>query len=478
MPARGTLVNMARCGARVVCAARRFQAKDAAMPDLFLHNSQTRRRELFVPADPLDVRMYVCGPTVYDLVHLGNVRAFTNFDVLARLLRHLYPRVTYVRNITDVDDKINARAQETGEPIGVITQRTGDAFQADMAAIGNLPPDVQPCATAHIPEMITVIDRLIKGGHAYAADGHVLFAVVSFAQYGALSGRSPDDLLAGARVEVAPYKRDPGDFVLWKPSPPDLPGWDSPWGRGRPGWHIECSAMSWRYLGTEFDIHGGGSDLIFPHHENERAQSLCAFPGSHFARVWLHNGMLQVNGEKMSKSLGNFFTLRDVLAREPWEAVRLLLLTARYRSVLDFSDSGLAEAHDALNRFYRALQQTPPAPGAAVPEQFLAALCDDLNTPAAIAELHTLANAALAGDVAASGGLKAAGALLGLLQQPPETWFRGDGDDSAIDAAIEERLAARKSKNFARADAIRAELASQGVLLEDGPAGTTWRRAH
>jgi cysteinyl-tRNA synthetase len=327
--------------------------------------------------------------------------------------------------------------------------------------------------------MIMVIEKLIAGGHAYEAEGHVLFAVASFAQYGALSGRSPDDLLAGARIEVAPYKCHAGDFVLWKPSPPDLPGWDSPWGRGRPGWHIECSAMSWRYLGTNFDIHGGGSDLLFPHHENERAQSLCAFPGSVFARVWLHNGMLNVNGEKMSKSLGNFFTLRDVLARAPWEAVRLLLLSARYRSILDFSDAGLAEARDAMDRFYRALQQTVPAVGATVPEPFLAALCDDLNTPAAIAELHGLADAALGGDVAAAGGLKAAGSLLGLLQRTPQAWFQGGrGDDPAIETAIAARLAARKARDFARADAIRADLAAQGIVLEDGAAETTWRRAH
>ncbi|MEJ0049108.1 MAG: cysteine--tRNA ligase [Rhodospirillales bacterium] len=448
------------------------------MQDLYLHNSQTRRRELFVPANPSHVRVYVCGPTVYDLPHLGNVRAFVDFDVLVRLLRTLYPRVTYVRNITDVDDKINARAAASGEPIGAITARTGAEFQADMAAIGNQPPDVQPCATAHIPEMISVIEKLIAGGHAYEAEGHVLFAVASFSEYGALSGRSPDDLLAGARVEVAPYKRDAGDFVLWKPSAPDLPGWDSPWGRGRPGWHIECSAMSWRYLGTDFDIHGGGSDLIFPHHENERAQSLCAFPGSDFARVWLHNGMLQVNGEKMSKSLGNFFTLRDVLARAPWEAVRLLLLSARYRTVLDFSDTGLTEARDAMDRFYRALQNAPAGAHAPVPEAFLAALCDDLNTPAAIAELHALAGPALAGDAHAAAALKAAGNLLGLLQQRPEDWFRGDGDDSAILAAIEERLAARRARDFARADTIRADLAAQGVVLEDGPTGTTWRRTN
>ncbi len=286
------------------------------MPDLLLTNSRTRRKERFEPLDPANVRMYVCGPTVYDLAHIGNARPMVVFDVLVRLLRTLYgeKQVTYVRNITDVDDKINARARESGEPIAAITDQTTADFHADMAALGVLPPDEEPAATAHIPEMIELIGRLIDAGHAYVAEGHVLFSVASFAEYGRLSGRSPDELLAGARVDIAPYKRDPGDFVLWKPSTPDLPGWDSPWGRGRPGWHIECSAMSWRYLGETFDIHGGGRDLIFPHHENELAQSVCAFPGSHFARYWLHNGMLLVNGEKMSKSLGNFFTIRDVLA--------------------------------------------------------------------------------------------------------------------------------------------------------------------
>jgi cysteinyl-tRNA synthetase len=448
------------------------------MPDLFLHNSQTRSRERFVPADPAHVRVYVCGPTVYDLPHLGNVRAFTNFDILVRLLRHLYPRVTYVRNITDVDDKINARAAESGESIASVTARTGAAFQEDMAAIGNLPPDEQPRATAHIAEMITLIESLIAGGHAYAAEGHVLFAVANFPGYGALSGRSPDDLLAGARVEVAPYKRDPGDFVLWKPSTPDLPGWESPWGRGRPGWHIECSAMAHKYLGETFDIHGGGADLLFPHHENERAQSLCAFPGSHFARVWLHNGMLQVNGEKMSKSLGNFFTLRQVLDRAPPEAIRLSLLRARYRAVLDFSDHGLADSREELDRFYRALQRTPPATTPPTPpEAILAALCDDLNTPAAIAELRTLADSAMAGDQIAAASLKAGANLLGLLQQSPESWFQSGGDET-VEAAIAARLAARKSRDFARADAIRAELLAKGIVLEDGPTGTTWRRVN
>jgi cysteinyl-tRNA synthetase len=446
------------------------------MPELRLHNSLTRRRETFVPLDPSHVRVYVCGPTVYDLAHLGNARPVVVFDVLVRLLRRLYPRVTYVRNITDVDDKINARAAETGESIAAITARTTADFHADMAALGALPPDEEPRATAHIPEMIQLIERLIASGHAYVAEGHVLFAVASFPEYGRLSGRSPEELLAGARVDVAPYKRDPGDFVLWKPSPSELPGWDSPWGRGRPGWHIECSAMSWRYLGESFDIHGGGQDLLFPHHENERAQSCSAFPGSTFARYWLHNGMLLIGGEKMSKSLGNFLTVRDVLARAPGEAVRLALLRAHYRATLDFSDALLAEARKDLDRWYRALAHTPAFPGT-VPAAVTDALCDDLNTPLAIAELHRLADAALAGDVTASGGLRAGGAVLGLLQAEPAAWFHGGGDVAAIEAAIAARQAARKARDFARADAIRAELAAQGVLLEDGPGGTTWRRA-
>ncbi|HET9018309.1 MAG TPA: cysteine--tRNA ligase, partial [Acetobacteraceae bacterium] len=333
------------------------------MPELRLHNSLTRRRETFVPLDPAHVRLYVCGPTVYDLAHLGNARPVVVFDVLVRLLRRLYPRVTYVRNITDVDDKINARAAESGEPIAAITARTTADFHADMTALGALPPDVEPRATGHIAEMIQLIERLIAGGHAYVAEGHVLFAVASFPEYGRLSGRSPEELIAGARVDVAPYKRDPGDFVLWKPSSPDLPGWDSPWGRGRPGWHIECSAMSWRYLGENFDIHGGGQDLLFPHHENELAQSCCAFPGSRFARYWMHNGMLLIGGEKMSKSLGNFLTVRDALAKAPGEAVRLALLRAHYRSTLDFSDELLGETRKDLDRWYRALEHTPAAQG-------------------------------------------------------------------------------------------------------------------
>ena len=441
---------------------------------LTLHNSLTRTRTPFAPIDPAHVRLYVCGPTVYDLAHIGNARGMVVFDVLVRVLRHLFPQVTYVRNITDVDDKINARAAETGESIADVTARTGAQFAADMAALGNALPDIEPRATAHIAEMIVLIERMIDAGHAYTAAGHVLFSVASFADYGRLSGRDPDALLAGARVEVAPYKRDAGDFVLWKPSTPDLPGWASPWGRGRPGWHIECSAMAWRYLGETFDIHGGGNDLLFPHHENERAQSLCALPGSGFARVWLHNGMLTVGGEKMSKSLGNFFTIRDVLARAPAEAVRLMLLRAQYRGTLEFSDGGLAEARAELDRFYRALEAGWD--DTAADPAVLAALYDDLNTPLAIAGLHAVADRALAGDRAAAGALRAAGALMGLLQRDPGAWFRGGDDAPAIEAAIADRLAARAARDYARADAIRAEWLARGVAFEDGPGGTRWQR--
>jgi cysteinyl-tRNA synthetase len=465
------------------------------MMDIQLHNSATRRKERFEPLDPAHVRLYVCGPTVYDLAHLGNARPVVVFDVLARLLRIAFPKVTYARNITDVDDKIIDRARERGEAIDSVTSRTTADFHRDMAALGNLPPDIEPRATGTIPEMVALIERLIANGHAYAAEGHVLFAVASFAQYGALSGRSTEEMLAGARVEVAPYKRDPGDFVLWKPSAPDQPGWDSPWGRGRPGWHIECSAMSWKHLGPDFDIHGGGADLMFPHHENEVAQSVCAFPGSHFARYWMHNGMLLVDGEKMSKSLGNFRTVQDILALGPWagEAFRLLLLRTHYRMAIDYTVAGLEEARRELDRFYRALakmEEVEAAPDAAPlaweAPPFEAALADDLNTPLALATLHHLVSAAndaigrgtTAELPALKGRILACGRLLGLLGQAPAAWFRGEGgDEAAIEAAIAARLAARKAKDWAEADRIRKDLAAQGILLEDGPNGTTWRRA-
>ena len=473
------------------------------MTDLLLHDSAARTKRRFAPIDPGHVRIYVCGPTVYDLAHLGNARPVVVFDVLVRLLRRLYPKVTYVRNITDVDDKINARSRESGEPIAAITARTTADFHADMAALGALPPDVEPRATGHIAEMIALIERLIANGHAYAADGHVLFSVPSFDGYGKLSGRSPDELLAGARIDVAPYKRDAGDFVLWKPSDADTPGWDSPWGRGRPGWHIECSAMSWKHLGEEFDIHGGGHDLIFPHHENEVAQSVCAFPGHAFAHYWMHNGMLLVDGEKMSKSLGNFRTVRDILREGPWagEAFRLLLLRTHYRASLDFTIEGLQEAKAELDDHYAMLSRAPGAPGgetaARLADWVLAPLLDDLNTPLALArlrDLRTLENAVTVGGSpalpmeraglsappapgVAAAAFREAAAILGIATGDPAAWLQGGDDAAEIEAAIAARLAARKARNFAEADRIRDDLKARGILLEDGPAGTTWRRA-
>jgi len=452
---------------------------------LVLYNTLSRRKETFAPLDAKNVRMYVCGPTVYDLAHIGNARPVIVFDVLYRLLRHLYgaPHVRYVRNITDVEDKIIARAKATGESIRDLTERTAAIYHKDVAALKALPPDVEPRATEHIPGMIRMIEALIAQGHAYVADHHVLFAVGSMSDYGRLSRRSRDEMVAGARVDIAPYKRDPADFVLWKPSAADLPGWESPWGRGRPGWHIECSAMSAAYLGETFDIHGGGIDLIFPHHENEIAQSVCAHQGRPFARYWLHNEFVIVEGEKMSKSLGNFRTIRDVLAEAPGEAARYAMLMSHYRDPLDWTADRLAEARHALDRFYLALRQAPAAAASAAPERVQAALEDDLNTPLALAALHDTLNALnKAGDAAERARLKgellAGGALLGLLQQDPAAWLQGDDRETvAIDALIAERNAARKARNFAEADRIRNTLAIRGILLEDGPSGTTWRRA-
>ena len=464
---------------------------------LHFHNTLTRRKEAFEPIDPAHVRMYVCGPTVYDYAHIGNARPVVVFDVLYRLLKRLYPRVTYVRNITDVDDKIINAHAATGEPITAITARTTRAFHADMAALGALDPDAEPRATAHIAEMIAMIARLIQCGHAYAADGHVLFNVPSWPGYGALSGRNRDEMIAGARVDVAPYKQDPADFVLWKPSSGDAPGWDSPWGRGRPGWHIECSAMSTRYLGETFDIHGGGQDLIFPHHENEIAQSVCAHGGRPFVRYWLHNGYLMAEGEKMSKSLGNFYTVHDLLKEFPGEAIRLVLLQTHYRQPLDFTRDGILHARTTLDRMYAALRGTGAGAGASrgsrleadrAPPGIGAALADDLNTPLALSHIHEgVAALNKAETTSAKAELRdavvAAGAALGILQQDPEAWFRWQPQDAthlaetAIEARIAHRGAARQARDFATADAIRAELAAKGVVLEDGPAGTTWRRA-
>ncbi|MDJ0937898.1 MAG: cysteine--tRNA ligase [Kiloniellales bacterium] len=456
---------------------------------LQLHNTLTRRKEAFAPLDPENVRLYVCGPTVYDFAHIGNARPVVVFDVLFRLLKQLYGagQVTYARNITDVEDKIIKAAQENGEAIEALTARTTDAFHQDMAALGALPPSIEPRATDHIPQMVAMIETLIAKGHAYAAEGHVLFNVPSMADYGQLSGRDREEMIAGARVEVAPYKKDPADFVLWKPSTPEQPGWDSPWGRGRPGWHIECSAMSEAHLGQVFDIHAGGQDLIFPHHENEIAQSRCSHGTALMAKVWMHNGYVVVGGKKMSKSLGNFFTVRELLEEGyPGEAIRLTLLSGHYRQPLDVTREKIEEAKAQLDRLYGALRHAGEveAGPADAPDAMLAALEDDLNTPQALAELHEIAGALnKAADpnekARLEGQLLAGGALLGLLEADPEAWFQGgSGSLSAneIEARIEARKQARKAKDFAEADRIRDDLAAQGILLEDGPEGTTWKR--
>ncbi|MBV8776655.1 MAG: cysteine--tRNA ligase [Alphaproteobacteria bacterium] len=453
---------------------------------LVLYNSLTRRKEEFRPIDSQNVRMYVCGPTVYDYAHIGNARAVVAFDLLYRVLRHEYgaAHVKYVRNITDVEDKIMAAAEASGQTIGEVTARTTAQYHKDMAALGSLPPDIEPRATQYIPQMIALIERLIAAGHAYAAEGHALFRVASYAKYGALSRRSRKDMIAGARVEVAPFKEDPGDFVLWKPSTPDQPGWDSPWGRGRPGWHIECSAMSENTLGETFDIHGGGLDLIFPHHENEIAQSVCAHGGAgpqDFARIWMHNGMLTVAGAKMAKSEGNFITVRDALAQAPGEVVRLALLGTHYRAPLDWTEDRLHEARQTLDRFYRALETEIAPSDGYVDDDVRLALSDDLNAPLALSHMHELTGAinraSRAERARLQHALAASGRLLGLLQNSPDEWLRGgEADAKDIEAQIAARALARKERRFADADRIRDELAADGILLEDGPGGTTWRR--
>ncbi|MCK7597383.1 cysteine--tRNA ligase [Microbulbifer sp. CAU 1566] len=454
---------------------------------LKLHNTFSGEKEIFTPLQENRVRMYVCGPTVYNRVHIGNARPVVVFDTLYRVLKTLYSDVVYARNITDIDDKIMKAARENGEEIAALSARFAQAYVEDMQALNNLQPDVTPYATEHLPEMIAMIESLVEKGHAYAAEGHVLFAVESMDGYGQLSKRSLDDMLAGARVEVAPYKKYAGDFVLWKPSSDEEPGWDSPWGRGRPGWHLECSAMIKKHLGDTIDIHGGGRDLTFPHHENERAQSCCA-NGVDFVRYWMHNGYVNIDGEKMSKSLGNFRMVNDLLTQYPGEVLRFALLSAHYRSELNFSADLLDQAWRTLDGLYGALresQSVEPATADLTGSAFLAALHDDLNTPIAISELHQLAkelNKAESADQALlKGQLLAAGALLGILQQDPEAWFKQSrgGDEiseSEIEALIAERQQSKKDKNYGRADEIRQELKAKGVVLEDSREGTKWRR--
>ncbi|WP_444890000.1 cysteine--tRNA ligase [Microbulbifer sp. DLAB2-AA] len=455
---------------------------------LQVYNTFSGKKEPFVPLVEDQVRMYVCGPTVYNRVHIGNARPVVVFDTLYRVLKRNFSDVIYARNITDIDDKIMKTARDNGEEIAVLSARYAQAYYEDMAALNNLEPDIVPYATQHLPEMIAMIESLLEKGHAYAAEGHVLFAVESMQEYGQLSKRSLDDMLAGARVEVAPYKKYAGDFVLWKPSADDEPGWDSPWGRGRPGWHLECSAMIKKHLGDTIDIHGGGRDLTFPHHENERAQSCCA-NGVDFVRYWMHNGYVNIDGEKMSKSLGNFRMVKDLLALYPGEVLRFALLSAHYRSELNFSADLLDQAWRTLDTLYGALRETAVVEAQAADltdTAFLKALEDDLNTPIAISELHQIArdlNKAEDADKARLKGLLlAAGEMLGILQQDPEAWFKqargGEETISAeeIEVLIEERVQSKKNRDFARADEIREELKSKGVVLEDSREGTKWRR--
>ena len=453
------------------------------MSGIRLYNTLTRSKDEFIPLDASHVRVYACGPTVYDRIHVGNARPIVVFDVLVRLLRRSFDRVTYVRNITDVDDKIITRAAERSIGIDRLCEDTIACFHEDVAALGALPPDHEPRATEFIGGMIDMIRALVDGGFAYVAEGHVLFSVAKMPAYGALSGRSMDDMIAGARVEVAPYKRDPADFVLWKPSSDDQPGWDNPFSDtpGRPGWHIECSAMARHYLGETFDIHAGGLDLVFPHHENEIAQSCCAHGTDIMAAYWLHNGYVTMGDEKMSKSLGNILQAHEAIAAHRGETVRAGLLGAHYRAPVALTDAALVEARNVLDRLYRAVGDALPDDGA-VDGTFLEALKDDLNTPAAMARLHELAGAANRGDGDAAVALKSSAAVMGLLGRTADEWARGDagagslGDDE-IESMIAARNEARATRDFAAADTIRDELAAAGILLEDGAGGTSWRRS-
>ncbi len=458
---------------------------------LQLFNSESKRKEVFQPQNPERVTMYLCGPTVYNYTHIGNARPAVVIDVLYRLLRRLYPRVDYARNITDVDDKIIQAAAEEGIDIRTLTRRYTQAWHEDIRQLGVLPPTVEPRATQHMGEMIRMIQTLLELGYAYEAQGHVLFDVTRFDDYGRLSNRKLEDMLAGARVEVADYKKHPGDFVLWKPSSDEQPGWGSPWGRGRPGWHIECSAMSEKHLGETIDIHAGGRDLLFPHHENERAQSMCAHGGKTFARYWVHNAMINVDNEKMSKSLGNVLLTRKLLERHPGELLRFILLTAHYRKVLDWTDELVEQCRTRLDRMYNSLQQ---ADDVQVPAELLlpdpavvAALEDDLNTPEALAALNECfrrLNRAESREEKArlKGHIQASAELLGILQHEPAQWLAADADElplplEEIEALLQERTAARQARDFARADAIRDRLAAHGIVIEDSPQGPKWRRS-
>lgn len=453
-----------------------------------LYNTLAKQKQEFVPLDPTCVTMYVCGPTVYSYAHIGNARPAVVFDVLVKLLRKEFPKVIYARNLTDVDDKINAAANEQGVAIDVVTKKFTEIYHQDMATLGVEMPDIEPRATDHIKQIITMIEALIENGFAYEAENHVLFNVPEYQAYGKLSGRNRDDMIAGARVEVAPYKKDPADFVLWKPSTPEQPSWESPWGDGRPGWHIECSTMIEEHLGETIDIHGGGQDLIFPHHENEIAQSTCAHGGKEFCRYWIHNGFVNVDHEKMSKSIGNVLLVHDLLENAPGEAVRYALLSTHYRSPLDWTDELLSSSKKSLDRLYGALDEMESVAVGAAPanltEKFYSAIKEDLNTPLAFSELHALAKSAnSATDDHHRSELKAAllecGKLVGILQQAPKDWFGANSDEinaDEIDALIEKRNLARQEKDFSTADHIRDQLAELGIEILDRSEGTSWRK--
>ena len=456
------------------------------MNNLKLYNTLERKLSNFNPIDPKNIKIYACGPTVYDFIHIGNARPLVIFDVLVRVLRNLYPKVTYVRNITDVDDKINQRAKEKKISISELTNLTIKNFHDDCLSLGNLIPEYEPKATDHINEMIEMIEKLIYKGFAYVSSNNVLFSIEKYNKYGELSGRSLDDMISGSRVNIAEYKKNPGDFILWKPSSDDLPGWDSPWGRGRPGWHIECSAMSKKYLGDHFDIHAGGSDLIFPHHENEIAQSCCANNSNLMANYWLHNGYVTSNGEKMSKSLGNFTTINNLLLNSDGESIRYSLLQAHYRAPLSFGNRTVNEANKSLSRLYRAVDGFDV--DGESDKEILQNLCDDLSTPKALARAHFLADQANKGSKECAQKLKNSSLILGILSNSSENWFKyGNSNlinknvssinDEEINKLILERKIAKENKDFIKADQIRDVLLKSNIILEDKPGITNWRKS-